>query len=617
MGGIAGFIRFNGDVLGDIAGMLKSIGHRSQDPAEFYQENLVQLGTCGASHFALAGGSIVCGFSGVLYNHQALVRKFNEKGSINPDCYPAELILRLYEAMGRDFLSALEGQFSLVICDGKEGMVLLARDTFGISPLFYSITANALIFASEIKAIFRSGAVAITPNIKGLYEGFVYWSTGGNRTVFENIHQVPPGCWVAIGRNKEVSIHPFYHHEGTALQQNNLQEIIYSTLSEAMLSSLGDPRNSGLFVSGGLDSTILLKLAQKLGYSDIPVFSLGFADSALDESAFQDLALKGHEGTHHRVVAADRDVLALLPQVLRHCETPLFKLGPVPMFMLAQVSKEAGVEQVICGEGADELFYGYDIFKETQYRSNLARNPDSSQYTRDIEHIVPPQYRNNPSILAMYSKFYHPFLTGEEDVLYSMRPRIGSSSCIAKYFSQDNRAEILPEEIDCLVADQFTPRPSPLRQCQEVQIQVLLAGYLLASQGDRALMANSIKGRYPFLDKRMWELSLSIPDSLKLAGYQEKYILKQTFAPLIPAPILQRRKYQFSAPSATRFFKHEDVIAPYLTKEAFESCGVFDYNLVQPLIQSLKSGQAPPHQTISEEMMFTYILTTHMLLAHV
>ena len=372
-----------------------------------------------------------------------------------------------------------------------------------------------------------------------------------------------------------------------------------------------------LFRSGGLDSTILLKLTQEMGYSDLPVFSLGFADRSLDESAFQDLALKGHGGEHHKVIVRDEDVIAMLPQVLRHCETPLFKLGPVPMFMLSKAASQAGVEHVLCGEGADELFYGYDIFKETQYRSNLAKDPDSSQLARDIEHIVPPQYKNNPSILAMYKEFYSRYLEGDEDVLYSMRPRMDTSSCIAKYFSRDNRVAIRSGEIDCLVADQFKPGSSPLRQCQQVQMQVLLAGYLLAAQGDRVLMANSVQGRYPFLDERLLELSLSIPDSLMLADYQEKYILKQTFAHLIPSPILRRQKYQYSAPGAARLFKYEDALAPYLTKEAFESCGVFDYNSVQRLIQGLKSGQAQPHQTISEEMMFTYILTTHMLLARV
>jgi asparagine synthase (glutamine-hydrolysing) len=627
MGGIVGLVSLNAGSLGDIEGMLKGIWHRGPDQAEFYREAPVQLGACGSkldqkSLVSSGDGAIVCGFSGVLYNTEALARLSQRDGSFDASASPGKLILRLYETMGPELLQILEGQFSMVIYDGHKGQVILARDIFGVCPLFYSVTSTALVFASEIKAIARSGEVTLAPDIRGLYEGFVYWSTSGGRTVFNGIHQVPPGCWVTIDMDKDVNIQPYYCYAETSplgpLEDiGTLQKRVFAALSQSLADRLGGAGSSGLFLSGGLDSTILLKLAQELGYWELPVFSLGFADSALDESPFQDLALKGHRGERYRVIVKDEDVIAMLPQVLGHCETPLFKLGPVPMFMLSKAARQVGVESVLCGEGADELFYGYEIFKETQYRINLALDPDSVEFARDIKHIVPPQYKSNPAILAMYSEHYSRYLVGEEDVLYSMRSRIDASSCIAKYFSRDNRAAIRSGEVDSLVAHQYRPRSSPLRQCQEVQMQVLLAGYLLAAQGDRVLMANSVEGRYPFLDRSLLELSLSIPDSLMLADYQEKYILKQTFAHLIPSPILRRQKYQYSAPGAARLFKYEDALAPYLTKEAFESCGVFDYNSVQRLIQGLKSGQAQPHQTISEEMMFTYILTTHMLLARV
>lgn len=610
MGGIAGIVRFKAGPPGDIEGMLKAIRHRGPDQAEFYRGGAVVMGACGSS-LATADGSIVA-FSGVLYNAAALARSYTETTD------PGRLILDMYEARGAELLQALEGPFSLAIYDENKGQAILARDIFGVCPLFYSITATALVFASEIKAIAKSGEVALSPNIRGLYEGFVYWSTSGGRTVFEGIHQVPPGCLVTIGRDGECSVQPFYSYPEIPLQPvegKALHQEVYATLRQAVAERLGGRGSSGLFLSGGLDSTILLKLAQETGYSDLPVFSLGFADSTLDESAFQALALEGHGGEHHKVLVRDEDVIALLPQVLRHCETPLFKLGPVPMYILAKAARQAGVEYILSGEGADELFYGYDIYKETQYRANLAQDPASLEFDRDIAHIVPPQYKNNPAILSMYRDFYAPYLKGEGDVLWSMRPRIDSSACIAKYFTRDTRAALGADEIDLLVSSLFTPRSSPLRQCQEVQMQVLMAGYLLGPQGDRVLMANSVEGRYPFLDRSLLELCLSMPDSLKLSGYREKAILKEAFAHIIPAPILQRQKYQYTAPGAVRFFDYEDAIAPYLTREAFDSCGVFDYNAVQPLIHRLRSGQAPPQQAISEEMMFTYILTTHMLLS--
>lgn len=617
MGGIAGIVTFKGSPKPCIEDMLEAIVYRGPDHAEHYHADPVQLGGrslgLAAEEEGLLAcrddGSIVSILSGVLSNTTALA---GASGTVSL----SQLMMRLYADMGTDFLSLIEGQFALAIYDREKDLVILARDTWGICPLFYAVTDNALVFASEIKALVRSGEVALRPSIRGLYEGFVYWSTSGGRTVFDNIYQVPPGSCLLLGRDRKVSIQRFHTYQDpapfAAEDMAAMQAQIYTTLSQSLADCLASTAKVGLYLSGGLDSTILLRLADEMGYSDMPVFSLGFEAGKVDESAYQALALKGHTGKQHKLMVREEEIIASLPQVLRHCESPLFKLGPVPMFMLSNLAQQAGVQHILSGEGADELFYGYGLFKETQYRARLATDPMSLQFAQDLEHIVPPQFRNNLSILAMYREFYSRYLESD-DVLFCMRPRIDTSSEIYRYFTPANQAIIDQGEIDTLVASQFKPGPSPLRQCQQVQMQVLLAGYLLALQGDRVLMANSVEGRYPFLNPRLWELSLSIPDSLKLAEYQEKYILQQTFADIVPHPILQRRKYQYSTPGAEIFLSNQEAIAPYLTKETFETIGIFDYRSVHSLIQGLGRGRGQSYQ-LTEEMILTYIITTHILM---
>lgn len=626
MGGIAGIVAFKGNPKPAIEDMLEAIVHRGPGHVERYHEVPVQFG--GRSLQLESGekglitsqkdGSVIGVFSGVLSNAAAPAGSCKSR-AIDPTRCSSEFVTHLYAELGLDFIDAIEGQFALAIFDRKKDITILARDSLGICPLFYAVTDNALVFASEIKALAKSGEVTLRPSVRGLYEGFVYWSTSGGRTVFENIYQVPPGSCVILGRDKQISFHRFsssINIAPTAVAEDiaTVKALIHTTLSQSLADSLAGKGKKGIYLSGGLDSTIILRLADQLGYPDMPVFSLGFVDSKIDESAYQALALKGHAGEHHRVMVRGEDIIAFLPRVIRHCEVPLFKLGPVPMFMLSNLARQAGVQYVLSGEGADELFYGYDLFKETQYRLNLAKDPTSRRFAQDIEHIVPPQYRNKPSILAMYREFFFRYLDGPEDALFCMRPRIEASSAIFKYFTPDNQSIIDQGEIDALVASEFRPSPSALRQCQDVQMQILLAGYLLAAQGDRVLMANSVEGRFPFLNQRLLELSMSIPDSLKLAGYQEKFILKQTFADIVPPPILERQKYQYSTPGAEIFLRCQDAIASYLTKETFETFGIFDYKPVLPLIQGLGRGRRDYHQIITEEMILTYIVTTHMLL---
>lgn len=632
MCGIAGMLSL-GKALPErgIEPMVAALVHRGPDAEGFFGDAKVQLGSRrlsivdtvnGEQPLFNEDGSIVAVFNGEIYNYKRLTEDLAAKGHVLHSLCDAEVIVHLYEEYGVQLFDLIDGQFAFVLYDSRRGGVLLGRDRTGICPLYYAEIDGIAYFASEIKAIAAAEGVKLRPSMTGLYEQFVYWSPVQGRTVFEGVYQLPPSsyAWVYGGKGVEVNLyHHFSDYEKYREHQNveDLRQDIRKTLTQSALDRLmGDSDVKwGFYLSGGLDSTILLKLLKEQGYNDFPTFSIAFRDYRIDESAYQALGLKEHQGEHTKVLVGDEDIIEALPKVLKHCEVPLFKLGAVPMYLLSKAAREKGVKFVLSGEGADEMFYGYDIYKETLFRKYCSLNPDSSIRGEDIRHIVPGG--TNPYVLEGYKKYYSSYLENSGDILYSMAPRTGESASILDYFNKENKAVIDLKKIEREIRQQFYGEPQELpllKKCQAVQMRLLMAGYLLSTQGDRMLLANSVEGRYPFLDRRLIELAYSIPDNLKLCGYEEKHILKETFADIVPAPILKRMKYQYSTPGAALFLKNREHFENYFSKNAFDRYGVFDYSMAQALIKKLKEATPQAQPKITEDMTLIYMITTHMLL---
>ncbi len=634
MCGIAGMVSLgNGLPNNVIERMVSAIVHRGPDAEGYYSNQMVQLGSTRLSIVDSKNGeqplfnedrSIVAVFNGEIYNYTELMNSLIAKGHVFRSYCDSEVIVHLYEEFGIKLLGKIDGQFAFAIYDQHNNKVFVARDRIGICPLYYSVVNDIVYFGSEIKAIVNSNAVDIRPSITGLYEQFVYWSPVQGRTIFENIYQIPPSGYAFIDSRNGVQV-KIYHHFSDyddICNYDSVDELkheIRTTLTKSVIDRLMCDSNVkwGVYLSGGLDSTILLKLLNECGYDEFSTFSLGFRNYKIDESAYQSLGLKGNKGEHIKITVSDDEIISELPKVIKHCEVPLYKLGAIPMYMLSRAAHENGIKFVLSGEGADELFYGYDIYKETLFRKYCSLNPVSDIRRDGIRNVVPSGNNSSSYILEGYKKYYSRFLSGSNDFIYSMQSRISGSFSIIDYFNRENRACIDLKNIENEIYQQFSSESrnlSILKKCQAVQMQILLAGYLLSTQGDRVLMANSVEGRYPFLDRRLITLAYSIPDNLKLCGYKEKYILKETFADIVPDPILRRTKYQYSTPGAELFLKNGDKFESYLSKDMFDKYGVFDYNAVLSLTKRLKGFSGYSQSNITEDMTLIYIITTHMLL---
>jgi asparagine synthase (glutamine-hydrolysing) len=363
----------------------------------------------------------------------------------------------------------------------------------------------------------------------------------------------------------------------------------------------------GMYLSGGLDSTIIFKLLDSMDIKKFPIYSISFKRKGIDESAYQKLACSNQIQNYHVVEIDDNKLIDNIQNTLHHCEAPLYKFGAVPMYILSKEARKDGTKFVLSGEGADEIFYGYDIYKETLLRKYLSKNNYSEIRLKDIKHVVPPQNRNNKYMMQGYEQHYAASSVNLDDPLFCIRPRIEASSIIYKYFNEELRKEIDRENLDKAIKTHYKAENSlkMLKQCQKVEMDNLLAGYLLSIQGDRVLMANSVEGRYPFLDNELISLAYSIPDYLKLHGYNEKYILKETFSGILPKQIVRRNKFQYSTPGRELIHNKFEFFEEYLTKAACEECGLFDYKLVKDLLEDR-------NMAITTDMLLVFIVTTHM-----
>jgi asparagine synthase (glutamine-hydrolysing) len=315
-------------------------------------------------------------------------------------------------------------------------------------------------------------------------------------------------------------------------------------------------------------------------------FSLRFSDSEFDEGHFQK-KMSAVLGTQHQdVVVTPSDIAAVFPDVIRHAESPILRAAPAPLFLLSKLVRDHGYKVVVTGEGADEVLAGYDIFREARVRLFWSRDPESAKRTRAAELLYPWMARSPGRMPAFARSFFGRRLDPSDPAL-SHRPRWDSTSVIKSMLSRNLRDGMGEADAEDVVAT-MPPHSKdwdPLSRAQWLEMTTLLAGYILASQGDRMLMANSVEGRFPFLDRNVADFANALPARHKLFGLEEKYLLKRAFADLVPDDILHRPKQPYRAPDAASFFTPDRPawVEAVMAEGAIAAAGVFEPSLVAGL----------------------------------
>lgn len=617
MAGLVGVVRVDGGVVSGAAleRMASSIRYRGLERARWYvgeRVGLVELRHWGAP--AVGGGEPtlpwraggrVCGVvAGEIYNRAEVARELESLGQQLYERSSSEVLVAGHVVWGRRLLERLDGQFALAIYDARDGSILLARDRFGASPLYYALRQGDLYFASEVKALLASGAVEAAMDLRGLDEIFTYWTTRAPRTPFRGVWQVEPGGWVLwrrgrveIGRYHELLYPEVEEEPAEAVEE--LEELLSSSVA-ARLRLEGaevDPSAGpevGAYLSGGLDSSIVSALAARGAPGGVRVFSVSFREPSLDESRYQESLARqfGWRREVERVGAAE--VGWVFPEVVRHAETPLVRTAPAPLYLLARRARQSGVGAVLTGEGADEAFLGYDIFKEVSVRRFCLRSPDSLWRPLLFDRLYP--YLGGGGRGGEFWRRYFLDAGPEGDPLFSHLPRFGLTARIKEFYSPEMRHALREwdplEDLRSSLPVDFG-RWSPLNRAAYLETTILLPGYILGSQGERMTAAHGVEGRHPFLEGRLFDFAAALPIRSKLRVLEEKEILRRWARRVLPAEIADRGKQPYRAPDAPAFFGGPplDYVEEVLAPGALRRVGVFDVDAVAGLVRRCRSGR--------------------------
>lgn len=635
MCGIAGLLAGAGptppeDLLLAMAGEL---GHRGPDGVGLYLDAGVGLVNTRLSIVDLAGGDQPIGNedgrywvvqNGEIYNHPELRRELEALGHRFRTESDTEVIVHAYEAWGQDCLDRFNGPFAIALWDRRERSLFLARDRFGVRPLFIARYGPDLVFASEAKAILRHPRARRELDPVGLVDTFTLWAPLPDHTAFPGIRELPPGHWLRSGPGGSQEEHCWWDlrfwppgGRSPASEEDQAEELAW-LLEDATRLRLRADVPVAAYVSGGLDSSAIAALARKASGARLHGFGIGFTDPRFDESPHQD-RIAGALGVDlKRLSISPLDIARLFPAVVSLAEKPLLRTAPAPMLALSSLVHEHGFKVVLTGEGADELFAGYDLFRESQIRRFWARDPRSTRRPRLFERIYPWLTRSVSSAPSFTRQFFGQGLLDTEDPLYSHRIRFGTTSRLLRFLDPALLRAIRPEEVPAARLLGRLPREfgtfSDLGKAQYLEIITFLQGYLLHSQGDRMLMGRSVEGRFPFLDHRIAEFAANLPDALRLRGLRDKRVLRRAMAPLLPPDIVSRPKRPYRAPILGAFVGAgaPEYVAGLLDPARLAETGVFAIRPVGLLWDKCRRSR---EDEVSEmdEMAFVGVLSIQLL----
>lgn len=607
MCGFAGIARRRpeGVDLDTLVPMAGSLGHRGPDGHGYYSGARVGLAHTrlsiidpagGAQPMTTPDGSVVLVYNGEIFNFRELRDDLVDRGHCFRTTCDTEVILEAYRAWGPSMVERFNGQFAFALYDRERERLVLARDRFGIRPLYYSVRDRGLYFASEAKALFASGEIDAAVDPVGLNQVFTFWAAMEPQTVFEGIEALEPGTfamWEDGRLRRERYYSPRFQERDTEPEDavERLDELLRSSVKLRMRADVP----VGSYLSGGLDSTVISTLAAEDSPHQLRSFSVSFDDKSFDESDHQKTAVQSVGSRHRRVQVGADSIAAVFPEVVRHTETPLLRTAPAPLYRLSRLTRDSDIKVVLTGEGADEVFLGYEIFKETAIRRFCLRQPDSSWRPRLFDRLY-SYLGNDRARGAMWRKFFLE-ACGPDEPLFSHVPRFQSTAWAGNFFSEDLKAELADDDP---VEDLRSRLPaeygtwSPLHRAAYLEMRTFLSPYLLSSQADRVSLAHGVEARFPFLDHRLFEFAASLPASSKLRVLEEKHLLRRWARDVVPEELAQRPKQPYRAPDVSSFFGPEmpDYVEEILSPGAVEAAGLFDSNAVQGLVRRCRSGRA-------------------------
>ena len=547
--------------------MGQSLTHRGPDDVGIHAEPGVALGNRRLSIIDIAGGhqpflsadgQIVVVQNGEIFNHVELAAELAASGHPCASHSDTEVLLRLYERDGIDMVHRLNGMFAIAILDRRQGALYLVRDRIGVKPLYLHDDGNRLLFASEIKSLLRAG-IERRMNPEALHHYLTYNYVPQPHTMFAGVTHLPPGHWLRIDASGIISRRWWdlaaqrveRHGESEWIEQFN------ALLDDAVRLRLRSDVPFGAFLSGGVDSSSVVGMMSHHLEEPVRTYSIGFHEPRFDESPFA-AAAAARFGTRHTLRKVDANMLDLWPLATWHCDQPHGDISFLPTYRVAQLAAEE-VKVVLTGDGADELFAGYDKYR-TFFTGGGADVGDEAGFRADY-------YRN----LCLFDD--------------TAKAALYTDAFATRVAGCDSYRVVAPLFDEAAGMDR-------INQALYLDMQLLLSGNNLVKP-DRMGMAVSLEARTPFLDWRMMEFAFRMPGDLKLRDGETKYLYKKAVRGLIGDDLAYRRKQMFTVPVGEWF---RDTLAPFTEAVLLDARtverGLFRPEVVRRMLDEHQSGHA-------------------------
>jgi asparagine synthase (glutamine-hydrolysing) len=562
MCGVCGVLSLNGTSVdrGTLESMNEALVHRGPDSDGAFVQDGVGLAVRRLAIIDLEGGdqpianedgTMHVVQNGEIYNYRELREELERKGHRLATHSDTEVLVHLYEEHGAHFVEKLRGMFAIAIWDGRKRLLILARDRFGIKPLYYRLTSDSLSFASELKSLLRQPGFTREIDPNGLETYLAFSCIPAPLTIFRGVSKLPPGSvmiWDANGGMSDVRIEryarpaPVPTGELRTESEDELAEELLERLRDSVRAHLIADVPVGILLSGGIDSSALTALASLESSGPVKTFSIGFEERLFDERESARLVADLYETDHHELVVRP-DAVDLLPRLAEIYDEPFADASAIPTFIVSELAHRH-VKVALSGEGGDELFGGYDY-----YRGHLL-----APRLRRVAALLRPFVERLPASGAKASTFEHKAKRFVRGASLSALERhyvwkeVFSPEGRTALFRPERRGELDPFE---LLQSRYSESEGSddLSRIMDVDLGIFLVDDMLVKT-DRASMANSLEARVPFLDPVVGELALALPSRLKARPGSTKWLLRKAVSPLVPKEIVEGGKKGFMIPVA-------------------------------------------------------------------
>lgn len=590
--------------------MLNEMSHRGPDASDVRLFN-GETTCCGLGHVRLSiidlaggaqpmtneNGTIWITYNGEVYNHQDLRKDLEAKGHVYQTNSDTETLIHLYEEYGVESPKYLRGMFAYAIWDDNKKRMFLVRDRLGIKPLYYTKTSDGIVFASEIKALFKSKKVKAVLAQQHLAEYFSFGYLTNENTMFESVHKLLPGQSMVFENGGEGRLQQYWSVDYNNQQQNldenevteRLKEMFHTSVDMRMMSDVP----LGMFLSGGFDSSAIASIMSRLSSQKLKAFTIGFDDKYYSEAGYAKLVADRYGMDLHEVKIGPEDFVNSIENLIWHNDLPIHFPASVALYF---VSKEARkhVKVVLTGEGSDELFGGYGRYMACDYNVKIGKLLDP---------IIPEKYREllrnklwqTDLPLKLKKALAHSFLYHSMDPrniifdnYYKLDLGGGTDEVINEDFLRGSKQED-PYQNYMEHFDRFSDRDTISRMLYTDQKTYLEE--LLMKQ-DKMSMATSIESRVPFLDHKLVEYAATLPSSMKVRICSLKHVIKKAVGDFVPKEIIQRKKMGFPVPLGT--WMREPMFNTYLRDILLDSTcrqrGVFQVSAVEHMLDDHQKG---------------------------